>query len=129
MSSCHVSLIYAIIRKNRFNMATCVTEKYQSNALRDHMHLNIILTQLYVRCIPIICTWTLYEVEPYFTISLEADWCGTGQARGNLVYLIYLILILFKFFEFYSNFFGWQENNSLAKGLAQSGCPFRLGAK
>jgi hypothetical protein len=26
----------------------------------DPMHFDIILTQLYVRCIPILCTWTLY---------------------------------------------------------------------
>jgi len=45
---------------------------YRSNALGDytypiirtlyteHMHFDIILTQLYVRCIPILCTWRLY---------------------------------------------------------------------
>jgi len=71
MSLCHVSLIYAIMRKNRFNMATCVTKKYRSNALRDHMHLDIILTQLYVCCIPILSTLTLSY--PIIRTSLYTD--------------------------------------------------------
>jgi hypothetical protein len=71
MGSCHVSLIYAIMRKNRFNMATCVTKNYRSNALRDHMHLDIILTQLYVRCIPILSTLALSY--PIIRTSLYTD--------------------------------------------------------
>jgi hypothetical protein len=122
---------------------------YRSNALGDYtypiirtlytdpMHWNIILTQLYVRCIPIKCTGTLYLLNYtyvvylyllnytyvvyrsnalehytypiirtsytdrmhldiisnrtlYFTISLKADWCGTGQ---GIIWSIWIITI------------------------------------
>jgi len=47
----------------------------------DPMHWNIILTQLYVRRIPIVCIWTLYQIEPYIS---QSPWklIDVGQDKG-----------------------------------------------